>query len=271
MSDPQPSPPSRKPLFGAIVALVVAGAVGVGAYVLRSRSVPSTPTAPSTTTPAPNTAASAPPSRDKEVTRAKPLPTVAESDQRTRELVGLLSNEPDLKKWVATEGLARRFTAAVFNISEGESPRAVLSFMAPQGAFQTVERNGKHYIAPESFARYDSVGHVFSSFDTQTTVNTYKALRPIFEQAFAEIARPGQRFDETLARAIQRMLDTPVPEGDIEVVATQGVNYAYAAPELEQLSAAQKHLLRLGPANARAVQAKLRELQTALGLPAAGH
>ena len=33
--------------------------------------------------------------------------------------------------------------------------------------------------------------------------------------------------------------------------------------------AAQKHLLRLGPANARAIQAKLRELQSALALPRA--
>ncbi|MFL5345743.1 MAG: DUF3014 domain-containing protein [Hyalangium sp.] len=270
MSDPQPSPPSRKPLYGAIVALVVAGAAGVGAYVLRGRSTSTpptaTPTAPSATATNPQ-----PSGRTKEVTGAKPLPSVDQSDTRTRELVGLLSNEPELKKWVAAEGLARRFTAAVANIAEGESPRAVLPSMAPQGAFQTVERDGKHFIAPESFARYDSVGRIFNSLDTEITVNTYKALRPIFEQAFAEIARPGQRFDETLSRAIQRMLDTPVPDGDIEVVATQGVNYAYADPKLEQLSAAQKHLLRLGPTNAKAVQAKLRELQTALGLPAAGH
>ncbi len=270
MSEPQPSAPSRKPLFGAIVALVVAGAVGVGAYVLRGRSQSSPPEATPAAAPTASATAPKPPPRDKDVTGARPLPSVDQSDTRTRELVGLLSNEPELKKWVATEGLARRFTAAVSNIAEGESPRAVLPFMAPQGAFQTVERNGKTFIAPESFARYDSVARVLGSFDTQITVNTYKALKPIFDQAFAEIARPGQQFDQTLSRAIQRMLDTPVPEGDIEVVG-KGVNYTYAAPELEQLSAAQKHLLRMGPTNARAVQAKLRELQSALGLPAAGH
>lgn len=195
---------------------------------------------------------------------------VDQSDPRTRELVGLLSNEPELRRWVATEGLIRRFTAAVSNIAEGESPRAVLPFLAPQGAFQIAQRDGKTIIAPESFARYDAVARVLTSLDTQATVNTYKALKPLFDQAFAEIGRTGQRFDETLARAIQRMLDTPVPQGDIEVVDTPGMNYAYAAPELEQLSAAQKHLLRLGPANARAIQTKLRELQGALGLPAAG-
>lgn len=271
MSDPAHPPPSRKPLYGAIVALVAVGA-GAGAYVMLGRSTPSTPSSAPPATTAPATATAPVPSgRTKEVTGAKPLPSVDQSDTRTRELVGLLSNEPDLKKWVAAEGLARRFAAAVSNIAEGDSPRAVLPSMAPTGGFQTLERDGKHFIAPESFARYDSVGRIFNSLDTETTLNTYKALRPLFEQAFAEIARPGQRFDETLSRAIQRMLDTPVPDGDIEVVATQGVNYAYADPKLEQLSAAQKHLLRLGPTNAKAVQTKLRELQTALGLPAAGH
>ena len=91
-----------------------------------------------------------------------------------------------------------------------------------------------------------------------------------FLDAAGTIGPPGQRFDAVLSRAIQRMLDTPVPEGELEVVATPGVNYTYAAPELEQLGAAQKHLLRMGPTNARAIQAKLRELHKALGLPPAG-
>jgi hypothetical protein len=163
----------------------------------------------------------------------------------------------------------RRFATAVSNISEGESPRAALSFMAPPGAFQVVEREGRTVIAPESFARYDVVARVLGSLDTQASARTYKALRPLINDAYKEISRPGQSFDATLSRGIQKMLDTPVPEGDIEVVDTPGVNYLYAAPELEQLSAAQKHLLRMGPANARAVQSKLRELQSALALPSA--
>jgi hypothetical protein len=275
MSEPQqpaqqPSS-SRKPLFVAIGGLVVAGAVGIGAYALRGKPEAPTPTAPPTAPSSATTAAAPPPARAPDVSRVKPLPGLEQSDPRTRELVLLTSSDPELQKWMATEGIARRFTAAVSNIAEGESPRAVLPFMAPQGAFQVVERNGKTFIAPESFARYDSVARVLKSLDTQLTINTYKALKPLFDQAFGEIGRPGQHFDETLSRAIQRMTDTPVPEGDIEVLDTPGVNYNYAAPELEQLSAAQKHLLRLGPTNARIVQAKLRELQTALELPAAGH
>jgi hypothetical protein len=36
-------------------------------------------------------------------------------------------------------------------------------------------------------------------------------------------------------------------------------------PDLENLTAAQKHLLRMGPENIRVIQAKLREIAQALG------
>jgi hypothetical protein len=46
------------------------------------------------------------------------------------------------------------------------------------------------------------------------------------------------------------------------------VQYEYADPKLEALTAGQKVLVRMGPDNARAVKTKLRELRSALiGLP----
>lgn len=268
MSDPQPSAPSRKPLVVAGIAFVVVAALGTGWYLMRggAEQPVSEPVTPPPVAPVPT----APPPQEAPQTQAPPLPALDQSDPHVREQLGRLSSDAEFQKWLGTEGIIRRITAATSNVAEGESPRAVLAFLAPQGTFQVVERNGHTFIAPESFARYDPVARAFTSLDTQATVGAYKALKPLLDQAFVEIGRPGQRFDATLARAIQRLLDTPVPEGDLEVVDTPGVNYAYAAPELEQLSAAQKHLLRMGPANARALQAKLRELRGAMGLPAAG-
>jgi hypothetical protein len=261
---PQPAS-SRKPalIAGLVIAVVV---LGVAAYLLMGRKEPA-PLAP----PAPETVRG-PSTSEASITSAQRLPPLTQSDPRVRELVGLLSPEPELQKWLAgTEDLARRFTTAVNNISEGESPRASLSFLAPPGAFQTVERKGHTFIAPGSFARYDAVTRVLTSLDTQASVLTYRALKSLFEQAYAEIGRPGQTFDQTFTKALQKMLDTPVPEGELEVVPAKGALFAYAAPELEQLSPAQKHLLRMGPEHARALQAKLREFQAALAQPDLGH
>ena len=46
-----------------------------------------------------------------------------------------------------------------------------------------------------------------------------------------------------------------------------GIVYAYADPRLEGLSPAQKQLLRMGPENVKAIQAKLREIAAVLQIP----
>ena len=44
-----------------------------------------------------------------------------------------------------------------------------------------------------------------------------------------------------------------------------GTTYLMVDPLLEELSPAQKHLLRMGPENLQLIQAKLREIALALG------
>ena len=62
----------------------------------------------------------------------------------------------------------------------------------------------------------------------------------------------------------------PILEADVPVkrVVRAVVVYEYADPRLEAMTPAQKALLRMGPRNVPRVQAKLRELAAALGLPA---
>ncbi len=257
---PPPARASRAPLVaGALVAVAV---LGTGLFFVWKgpKAPPTEPSAPPPVAVVPDAGAEPEGSS----------PPVAESDTRVRDLVGLLSSAPELQRWLAsTEDLVRRFTSAVNNIAEGESPRAALAFMAPAGGFQTVSRDGRLFIHPDSHTRYDGVARVLGSLDVQTSAITYQALKPLFLGAFREISRPGQGFDQTLANAIQLMLDTPVPEGDLEVVDAPGVNFTFAAPEWEALRPAQKHLVRMGPANMRVIQARLRELRKALLLPEA--
>ena len=51
-------------------------------------------------------------------------------------------------------------------------------------------------------------------------------------------------------------------------VEPRGAGYGFADPRLERLTAAQKQLLRMGPANARLVQGSLRTIALELGIPA---
>jgi len=200
---------------------------------------------------------------------SEPLPPLAESDALVRERAAAASARPEFAAWLAGNGLVTRFVAAVDNVANGESPRAHLRELGPSAPFQAVQRSGRHFVAAKSWSRYDLVASVFASLDADVCAELHRLLLPLFEEAYGELGRREGSFDDVLARAFRELLRTPVPVGEIEVV--PGIrSYRFADPDLQALSPAQKHLVRMGPGNVRAVQAKLRELAAALDLDVAG-
>ncbi len=69
-----------------------------------------------------------------------------------------------------------------------------------------------------------------------------------------------------LERAIVELLEVPVVDGNV-ALAPHGTVYAFEDEELQAMTAAQKQLPRMGPQHVRAVQAKLRDIASALGIP----
>lgn len=194
------------------------------------------------------------------------LPALNQSDEWLRKKAKDLSNYPKLAEWLKVNDLIRRITAAVDNIADGVSPRAHLGFLAPQKAFRAVKKGEILIINPQSYHRYDRVGDAFASLDAAGVVQVFQDLKPLFQEAYRELGYPQQDFQETLIRAIKELLGTPIAEGDIAL--KEGVIAYYMVDEdLEGLSDAQKHLLRMGPQNTRKIQNKLREMALALGVP----
>jgi hypothetical protein len=74
---------------------------------------------------------------------------------------------------------------------------------------------------------------------------------------------PGTYFNDRVVEVIDHLIATPEIEGPLGLVQPK-VLYEFADPKLEQLSAGQKILLRIGRANADKVKAKLREIRQAL-------
>ena len=56
-------------------------------------------------------------------------------------------------------------------------------------------------------------------------------------------------FDAVLERAISELLSVPVVEGEV-ALEPHGTVYGFAEPRLQEMSAAQKQFLRMGPQNA---------------------
>jgi hypothetical protein len=163
-------------------------------------------------------------------------------------------------------------TAEVDNIAEGQSPRASLKFLAPQKEFSVQKKGEKLYINPQSYTRYNLVVDVFESLSAEGIVRVFKEFKPLFQEAYRELGYRDRDFQDTLVRAIKELLRAPVVKGGILLEESEEKVISYSAvtmadEKLEDLSDAQKHLIRMGPKNTAKIQGKLREIAQALGVP----
>lgn len=246
-----------------VIAFIVTIAVGVGLYFLliakRSRQDEPVQTIIQETPAVPQPVEERPP---------VPLDVkLDESDGVIRNLLASLSTNPTLAEWLKNDDLIRRFVAAVDNIAHGQSPRSHLSFFKPKGDFTVKEEEGSFSIDPRGYRRYDVVADVFGSLDVNGLSELYPRLMPVFQQAYRELGYPEEDFHNTLIAAMTELLEVPVVNRDVVLMKDDVQGYNFADPQLESLSQAQKHLLRMGPNNIRKIQSQLRALASALKIP----
>jgi len=195
------------------------------------------------------------------------LPELAASDVFAREALGTLSRHPGLASFLLTDELVRKIVAAVVNIAEGENPARHFPYLAPEEKFDVVQRAPEVFLDPRGYHRYNVLASAFASMDAEGLATVYRNAQPLMDEAYAELGYQDQPFEDALQRAISILLETPVVEDRIALLA-DSVNYTFVESRLEALSPAQKQLLRTGPENTKKVQSKLRELADALDLPA---
>ena len=187
-----------------------------------------------------------------------------ESDGVVRELVKELSSHPRLAMWLMSDELIRKFVAAVDSIANGQSPALQIDFFEPEEDFKVSQELGEYSIDPESYKRYDIAAEVFASLDPKGCVTLYKKLTPAIQEAYKDLGYPDADFNDTLKKAMIELLEVPVVDEPIKLEKIV-VTYAMVDKDLESLSAAQKHLLRMGPDNVRVIQEMLRAMSRMLG------
>jgi len=261
---PEPSSSRRQAGLWIIAGLLVVAAIVASYVVFRGGSTPER----TTTTEAPSPVKAQQPilplgGDAMSIT----VPPLDETDALVRELVRALSSHPHVAAWLATEGRIRNFTAGVANIAEGKTPAALLRTLRPSSPFRVVERSGELHLDSRTYERYAGLADAVASIDPAGGARLYATLKPRIEEAHRELGYLDTPFDRMLERAIVLLLKTPVEEGPVRVE-PRGIVYGFADEELEDLTAAQKQLLRMGPRHARVVQRTLRAIALALGIPA---
>jgi hypothetical protein len=135
--------------------------------------------------------------------------------------------------------------------------------LQPPASF-SVARSGAGYRPnPATFARYDALAQAAASVDPARLADVFNTLKPRIAEAYMRQGHPEGGFDAAVRRAIAVIVDTPDLPPDALLVSGKG-GYVYSEDDVEQLPAAQKHLLRMGPANARIVRDAARRFGAAL-------
>jgi hypothetical protein len=194
---------------------------------------------------------------------ARPLPMLGQMDTFLRALLGTLSTHPDFVRWLATDDLIRQMANVIDRISRGQSPATEVALLRPTGNFE-VTRGGSATITTASFRRYDGLAAIVESLDAKAVVDSYRTIYPRLDEAYRALGRAEGGVDRAVNVALQTLIDTPIPAEPVRVSTGKGTTYTFANAEYEGLLPAQKQLLRMGPDNARRIQARLREIQALL-------
>jgi hypothetical protein len=258
-SAPVPGRPAWPWLLAA--ALLLGVAVAVYFYTTRTRNASPAAAGPSRAAAKPATQPLGAPAAPIEV------PPLDQSDGLVRELVKQVTSHPRIAAWLATDRLIRSFTVGIENIAGGATPAAQFRVLRPPAAFETTGSGSGLRASPRTYQRYDDLADAMASIDAAGAARLYGTLKPRIEEAYRDLGYPDTAFDQTLERAIVSLLKTPVPDGSARLE-PKGIGYAYVEPSLEGLTPAQKQLLRTGPRNVPIIQASLRKIAIALGIPA---
>ncbi|MBR9907753.1 MAG: DUF3014 domain-containing protein [Gammaproteobacteria bacterium] len=190
----------------------------------------------------------------------KPLPTL--SDSSVAVIDELKAQEQNIAP-IQGEQIIRDTVVFVDNLRQGVVIRDKAVIEPPKGQFRVLEQNGKVYIDPRSYDRYNTIVDWFVSLDSTVLAELFTRYKPLSQSALAEVGYPDENPENVLLDAIDVLLATP-SVGTVIELNDDSVMYRYADPTLEALPAAQKQMLRMGPDNIRRVKLKLEELQQAL-------
>jgi hypothetical protein len=216
---------------------------------------------------------------------APELPELGKADAFVIEALGSLLGQPNLRAFVLGEDFVRHVVATVDNLPQGHASWTVWPVNRTSGRFATmgVETANSQYeiISPDNGARYTPFVKFIESVDAARAVALYVQLYPLFQQAYEELGYPKRYFNDRLIAVIDHLLATPVVSEPMQVklVEVKGsvkslqpwTRYEFANPGVEQLSAGQKIMLRVGAENQQRLKAKLRDFRAKILASAPRH
>jgi hypothetical protein len=193
---------------------------------------------------------------------AAPLPDVADSDAALRDAMAALF-APPLDRVFHLDQIVSRFVATIDNLPRQAVAQQKMPVRPVGGSVVTTQADGRILLRADNAERYATYLRVMEQAETQKLVQAYVHFYPLFQKAYEELGYPHGYFNDRLVEVIDHLLATPDVPAPIDLTQPK-VLYEFADPSLEQRSAGQKMLIRMGPVNESRVKAKLRDIRRAL-------
>ncbi|MBH1463183.1 DUF3014 domain-containing protein [Stenotrophomonas sp. GD03993] len=269
---------SGKAVWPWVLGVVVIG--GAGGWLFRDQlksladgvSVPVQSTPASTSTPpqpqaAAEPAPAPPPIKhplDAEAAADPALPKLADSDAAAWGALSQLFQGEGPLTLLLRDHLIQRLVTQVDNLDKPSVPPTALAARPLPGSLQVEPAEGGGRIAASNGARYAPYVQAFTVLDPAATATAYKRFYPLIQQAYVDLGRPEGYFNDRLVAMIDHLLETPELTQAPLVQRDERGRYRFVDPTLQSRSIGQKALLRMDPAQARAVKQQLRAIRTAI-------
>jgi hypothetical protein len=193
------------------------------------------------------------------------LPTLNMSDTFVVARLSAIETGSALLDVLTSEELIRRFVVFVENVAEGNLPQLdyPVARLSQSMAVRELDEN-LFEMQTVSYQRYTALIDTLVSIEPEQALAAYRVLKPLFQEAYAEIGYPNRNFDDALVRAIDTVLEARSAEGPFQLIKPK-VMYVYADSQIESFSPVEKQLLRMGPQNVQKLKAGLAQYRERLG------
>lgn len=187
-----------------------------------------------------------------------PPETLNESDGKVMMAIEKIS--PTIAQWVVPEEQVRKLVLAVDLLADGKLPLRHKPLEYPIPTFAVESLNDDEFVSEDSNAeRMNSLINAVTAIPPKTMGRYYQAWLPLLEKAYGELGKEDE-FKTRVDEAVNRILAAEDIEEDERLVQPH-VFYQFEDKTLEQKSALDKALWRMGKENREKLQAYLKELK----------
>jgi hypothetical protein len=189
------------------------------------------------------------------------LPALGDSDKPFDAALLGLPGAQALGTLLRPENIIRHLVATVDNLPRHKLAVELRPLEATGGSLLVTGDDLKATLDERNSARYSAAMAILKNLDMHAVNDLYRHYYPLLQRAYEDLGYPQKSFNQRLVAVIDHLLETPQAAQPL-ALARPKVFWEFADPALEQRSAGQKLMLRIGSANRALVERKLRELRS---------